>query len=107
MEEIIYLTCTRQGVVKMTKNLPYMQRGEIPVKLKVKIEPSAFKEPVIEREVHIIDWREGVDIADIEFKEATITEEEAALIRERRLDKMREILEANGYEIKRTEPTEP
>ena len=48
----------------------------------------------------------GIDIADIEFKEAVITEDEAKLIRERRLEKMQEVLEAQGYQVSRPENDE-
>jgi hypothetical protein len=99
MKEVIYLSIDRFGVNRMTKNLPSLKRGEIPVKLTLTVEDQAFREPVIEKEVHIEDWRQGVDIADVEFKESVITEEEAQLIRERRLEKMREVLEQQGYVV--------
>src|SRR4051812_12169078 len=99
MKEVIYLTVSQYGVGRMTKNLPTLKRGEIPVKLTLNVEDNAFREPVIEKEVHIEDWRQGVDIADVEFKETIITEEEAQLIRERRLEKMKEVLEDQGYTV--------
>jgi hypothetical protein len=95
--ETIYLVVSHHGVDRMTKRLPALQRGEIPVKVNVIIADTAFREPVIEREVVVADWREGIEIADVELKESFITEEEAALIRQRRLAKMRELLEQNGF----------
>jgi hypothetical protein len=77
MNEVIHLAVDRYGVNRMTKNLPSLRRGEVPIKLTLTVEDQAFREPVIEKEVHIEDWRQGVDIADVEFKEAVITEEEA------------------------------
>ena len=99
MKEVIYLVVSPYKVERMTKNLPSLNRGEIPVKLVVEVDQKAFREPVIEKYVTIEDWRQGVDIADVEFKESVITEEEATVIRERRIDKMRAILEEQGYEV--------
>ena len=99
MKEVIYLAVDRYGVKRMTKNVPSLNRGEIPIKLTLTVEDQAFREPVIEKTVHIEDWRQGVDIADVEFKESIITEEEAQVIRERRLEKMKEVLESQGYSV--------
>jgi hypothetical protein len=106
MKDVIYLVVARLGVQRMTKNLPSLNRGEIPVKLNLNVEDNAFREPVIVKEVEIADWRQGVDIADVEFKEAVITEEEAALIRERRLEKMREVLVQQGYTVTKDQAEE-
>jgi hypothetical protein len=102
MHEVICLKVSRQRVEGMYKSLPSLARGEIPVKIDVIVEPSAFREPTIEREIRITDWRDGLDLADVELKEAVITEAEAALIKERRLAAMRAILEQRGYVV--TEP---
>ena len=83
MNEVIHLAVDRYGVNRMTKNLPSLRRGEVPIKLTLTVEDQAFREPVIEKEVHIEDWRQGVDIADVEFKEAVITEEEALRVPKR------------------------
>lgn len=99
MKDVIFLTCNRNGVVKMTKSMPALARGEIPVKVEVIVEPGAFREPVLATSITIADWREGVDIADVELKERVITQEEADMIRARRLTAMREVLEARGYVI--------
>lgn len=99
MKEVIYLKVSRQRVEGMTKSLPTLKRGEIPVKLLVVVDETAFREPVIERQVHIADWREGIDIADVELRESTITEEEAALIRARRLEAMQRVLEHQGFVV--------
>src|SRR5215217_720626 len=102
MKETIYLVVSPYKVERMTKNLPGLSRGEIPVKLTITVDEKAFREPVISKEVHIDDWREGVDIADVEFRGSVITEEEAEIIKQRRLEKMRGILEAQGFTV--TEP---
>src|SRR5579859_7217427 len=85
MREVIYLAVSPRKVERMTKSLPELRRGEIPVKLVIEVDPSAFREPVIERHVRIEDWRQGIDLADVELKDGIITEEEAEIIRARRL----------------------
>lgn len=105
MKETIYLRVSRSKVEGMTKRLPDLGRGEIPVKLVVEVDPSAFREPVIEQHVKISDWRQGIDVADVTLKEAIITEAEAQLIRNRRLAEMRRILEDNGYGVTDPAPT--
>jgi L-ascorbate metabolism protein UlaG (beta-lactamase superfamily) len=99
MRETVYLVVSRHKVERMTKNLPELKRGEIPVKVIVTVADSAFREPVIVREIEVVDWRDGIEVGDLELKESFITEEEAQIIRERRLKKMAELLEANGYAV--------
>lgn len=89
----------------MTKNLPNLQRGEIPVKLIIEVDQAAFREPVIEQKVTIVDWRQGIDIADVQLTESTITDKEAEMIREQRLERMKKILEDQGYKVE-VPPTE-
>src|SRR5690348_16030327 len=104
MKDVIFLVVDRTKVVRMTKRLPELARGEIPVKLVLTVEESAFREPVLERQVTVTDWRDGLDLADVEFKETFITEAEAELIRNRRLAAMEEILRSRGYTV--TSPQE-
>ena len=99
MKDTIYLRVSPRKVEGMTKTLPELRRGEIPVKLVIEVDSSAFREPVIERHVEITDWREGIDIGDIDLNESIITEAEAQLIRDRRLAAMRRILEDQGYQV--------
>jgi hypothetical protein len=99
MKDTIYLRVSRTRVESMTKSLPDVRRGEIPVKLNIEIDPGAFGPPVLERKVHVTDWREGIDLGDVEFRGDIITEDEAQVIRDRRLAKMRTILESQGYTI--------
>jgi hypothetical protein len=99
VKEVIYLAVSRSKVERMTKNLPDLKRGEIPVKLVVEVDAGAFREPVIERHVKVADWREGTDITDVELREAVITEAEAAIIRARRLAAMQEVLIAHGWDV--------
>ncbi|MFM9793330.1 hypothetical protein [Streptomyces turgidiscabies] len=99
MKDTIYLTVDAGGVKKMTKSLPYMQRGEYPIKLEVEVSKDAFRNPTITRKVVVNDWREGIDIQDVDFKETFITEDEAKMVRQQRLAKMRQILEAQGFVV--------
>lgn len=103
MKDTTYLRVSPRRVEGMTKSLPDLRRGEIPVKLVVDVAPSAFREPVIERHVEVVDWRDGIDLADIDLRESIITEAEAQLIRDRRLAAMQRILEGHGYTV--AEPT--
>lgn len=104
LRRTIYLVISRHGVERMTKNLPELRRGEIPVKLIMEVADTAFREPVIERRVEIVDWRDGIEVGDLELKESFITEEEAAVIRTRRLATMAELLEREGYEVTQKPP---
>jgi hypothetical protein len=99
MQEVIFLTVSRSRVEGMTKRLPTVRRGEIPVKVTIRVDEKAFREPVIEKEITIEDWTQGIDIADVEFHGSVITKEEAEMIRQARLAKMKEILEGQGYQI--------
>jgi hypothetical protein len=105
VKEVIYLAISRHRVERMTKNLPDLKRGEIPVKLIVDVDNGAFGPPVLEQHVRITDWRDGIDIADVDFREAIITEAEAEVIRARRLEAMRKVLEGQGYTV--TAPPDP
>lgn len=83
----------------MTKNLPSLYRGEVAVKLTVTVTDKAFNPPTLDQEVVINDWREGIDLEDVEFRQSIITREEAEVIKQRRLAKMTEVLKKQGYKI--------
>lgn len=106
MNQTIYLVADQRGVQRMTKSLPSLGRGEVPIKVDVTIEPGAFRTPVISKEIYINDWREGIDINDVEFKQSVITPKEAEMIRAARMDKMKEILEGQGYTVAKPETEE-
>jgi hypothetical protein len=106
MKEVIYLAVSRQRVEGMTKRLPNLDRGEIPVKLVIEVDDAAFREPVIEHRVHVTDWRQGMDLPDLDLRDGIITEQEAGVIRTRRLAAMRKVLEEHGYGITEPEPEE-
>lgn len=100
MKEVIFLRVSKNKVEGMTKNLPYVQRGEIPVKLIIEVKDDAFKEPVIEKQVTIEDPLAGTDVAaDVEFRGSVITEDEAKKIKAMRIERMAEVLRSEGYEI--------
>jgi hypothetical protein len=105
MKDVIYLRCDQAGVRGMTKGMPALHRGEIPVKLVIEIKAAAFREPVVEQKITIEDWRGGVDLADIDLREAVITQAEADVIRASRLDRMKAVLAGHGYTI--VDPHDP
>lgn len=99
MKEVIYLVCSQDKVESLRKTLPEIRRGQIPVKLTVTIDKKAFMPPVVEKEIYVNDWRDGVDLDDVEFRKNIITQDEADLIKQRRLEKMTSILEKQGYVV--------
>lgn len=99
MKETIYLKVSRARVEGMYKSLPACGRYEIPVKVLVEVQETAFREPTIERKITVTDWRDGIELADVELSEGVITEAEAEIIKARRLTQMRAVLEEKGYVI--------
>lgn len=105
MKEVIYLTASRNGVgSSVRKNLPTnMNRSEVAIKVVVEIADDAFAPPVIEQYIKIQNPYKGIDLEDVHFVGSTITESEAEIIRQKRLEKAASILEANGYAVTRPE----
>lgn len=101
MKEVIYLVASRAGVGStVRKNLPTnLNRGEVPIKVTVEIAPDAFAPPVTEQAISIQNPYRGIDLEDVHFNGSIITEAEAEIVRQRRLEKAAEILRANGYEV--------
>lgn len=99
MRETVYLVISRQRVERMTKNVPELKRGEIFVKVLVEADASAFRPPTIEQSIVISDWRQGLDVPDVDLTEMTITEAEAEQIRKQRLAAVIASLEDLGYKI--------
>jgi len=101
MKDVIYLVCNSEKVESMRKTLPDLRKGEICVKLTVEVDPKAFGSPTVEKKVYVEDWKRGIDLEDVEFRKNIITEEEAKMIREKRLERMEEILISQGYTVKK------
>jgi len=103
MREVIYLTASRSGVGStVRKNLPTnLGRGEVPIKVTVDIAADAFAPPVIEQNIVIENPYKGIDLEDVHFNGSVITEGEAELIRQKRLEKAANILKANGYTVEK------
>lgn len=99
MKDVIYLTVDRRGVQSMRKSYQGAARGQAVVKLNVTVDENAFKPPVLEQSVVVSDWSDNIDMEDVKFERNIITEEEAQVVKQRRLEKMREILEAQGYTV--------
>lgn len=103
MKDTIYLTIAKDGVKHMRKSYNGSKKGEIVAKLHVEVENKAFSPPVIEKRVMINDWEEGVDVEDVRFDKRFITEEEAEEIRQKRIKKMKRILQEQGYTVEEAE----
>jgi hypothetical protein len=101
MKDTIYLVLSQYKVERMTKNPPATGRGELAVKVVVEARQSAFREPTLVREITVTDPMEGIGLDDIELTQPYITEEEAAMIRARRLENMAEQLRSRGYAVLR------
>jgi putative transposon-encoded protein len=103
MKDVIYLTVAKNGVQSMKKSYLGCKKGEIIVKLNLEVKEEAFTPPTIEQYVVVNDWDKGVDIEDVKFEDQWITEEEAEMVREKRILKMKEILESQGYSVEQIE----
>ena len=99
MKETIYLYANKYGIDRMRKTLTDFKRGEIPIKLIVEVDDNAFGIPSIEKYIIIDDWGSAVDIEDVNFDKNIITPDEANIIKNKRIEKMKQILESQGYEI--------
>ena len=106
MKDVIYLTVNRQGVQSMRKSYTGAKQGEAIVKLSVTVPEEAFSPPVLEQHVIVNDWREGIDLEDVKFEQNVITEAEAEMVKQKRLAKMQEILESQGFTVSKEEVEE-
>jgi hypothetical protein len=106
MKDTIFLIINRSGVQAMRKSFVGTKRGEVCVKFNIEMPSNAFEPPVLEQRVYIDSWTKGIDMEDVDFKQNIITEEEAAIVRERRLAKMAEILKSQGYTVSKSEDSE-
>lgn len=106
VSDIVYLTVSRAGVQSMKKSFTGSKKGEIVVKLEVEVDEKAFVPPTVQKKVIVNDWQEGIELKDVEFNQEYISEEEAAAIRQQRLEKMKEVLENNGYKVASEEDLE-
>jgi hypothetical protein len=109
MHDIIFLRCDRSKVLNMTKGVPATSRGEIIIKVAVTVDPKAYGNPVIEQKIEVVDWTEGIaaSMVDVSLNRPFITEEEASLIRDKRIRELAEMLRDTGrYEITELDPAE-
>lgn len=103
MKDTIYLLMDRGGVKGLRKSMVDVKRGEACVKFNLTMPDTAFRPPVLEQNVAIDEWHNGIDIEDVKFEKNVITEAEAENIREARLQKMSAILESQGYTVTKDE----
>lgn len=102
MKDTIYLICSKNKVermVKTSRSATDLRKGEIPIKLKVEVPSENWKPPFIEKEIRVNRWDENIDVEDVDFHGQFVTEEEAERIREMRINKMKEILQEQGYTV--------
>lgn len=99
MVETIYLRVDRNGVKGMTKTLPRLNKNEYPVKINIEVKPEAFREPLMEKDIVISDWRQGLAFPDVDLKNMTITQQEADRIVADREAELVKDLQAKGYQI--------
>lgn len=106
MKDTIYLVCSDnkvERVVKRQSSALELYKGEVPIKLTVEIPDTNFKPPFIEKHMIVDRWDKNIAIDDIHFEGDFVTEEEAAVIRQMRLDKMKDTLESQGYAVTKLE----
>lgn len=103
MKDVIYLVCNKDKVESMRKSLPTLKRGEFPIKVNIEVNTENMRPPVLEKTIYVEDWRQGIDLEDVEFNQHIITKEEAEIIRQRRIEKMKQILEGQGYTVAQLE----
>lgn len=103
MKDTIYLILDRNGVKGLRKSLVDVKRGEVCAKFNITMPDTAFRPPVLEQNIAIDTWHNGIDIEDVKFEKNVITEAEAEVIRQNRLEKMAEILSSQGYTITKEE----
>lgn len=101
MKDTIYLIANNKKVERMTKTLPDVRKSEIVIKVDVNVKESVFNTATIPQEIFINDWRDNIDLEDVEFNKNIISKEEAELIKQKRLDKMERILIAQGYKVEK------
>lgn len=99
MKQTIYLRADRRGIQGMTKSMPSVYKNEIVLKMNVSVDDKAFGAPVIEQDVQVQSWAHEIDINDIAFEQNVITQAEADMIRQARLERMKEVLEGQGYTV--------
>jgi hypothetical protein len=102
MTDTIYLICSKDKVERMVKtkrSATDVYKGEIPIKLKLTIPQENWRPPFIEKEIIVNRWDENIDIEDVDFDGQFVTEQEAEKIREMRLQKMKDVLENQGYTV--------
>lgn len=96
VDEGVYLTVDRHRVLRMTKSMPELKRGELPILLHVRVADSAFGKPTIEFDVDVRDPFGGLDMSDLEITRRTISPEELEILKTRRIELMRQILRDQG-----------
>lgn len=109
MKDTIYLIVNPSGVDRMRKSpqsAKDLRKNEIPVKLNLEVDSDNWTPPFIEKDIVVNRWDRGIDVEDVHFEDDYVTEEEAEMIREHRIAKHIEMLEAQGYEVRKKDAQE-
>lgn len=104
MTEEIFLIATKTGIdrmVKTEKSATNLRKSEIPIRIKITIPDDNWKPPFIEKEIVINRWDKGIELEDVEFEGQYVTEEEAQWLREKRIERAKEMLEGQGYSVEK------
>jgi hypothetical protein len=104
MRDTIWLVISPERVEKMTKSPPDTTRGRIAVKVLVTVPASAFQPPVLQKELHVEDWRDGTELGDLDLRQDVITQAEADMIVQRRIARMADILRERGAVVTWPDP---
>lgn len=102
MKDTIYLIIDPSKVDRMVKTpraASSLYKNEIAVKVNIEVPDENWKPPFIEKDVVVNSWHKGIDVDDVDFEGQFVTEEEAEAIRQMRLDKMKAVLEQQGYTV--------
>lgn len=104
MKDVIYLVANKNRIDRLMRSVPEnLRKGEHAMRVEVTVDDQAFRSPLLTKQIHVEDWREGIDVSDVEFSEPYITEAEAKIIRDRREAQLIETLKAKGYNISKVE----
>ena len=71
MKDTVYITCVARGALRMTKRLPFLNRGEIAVQLRISIPDGCFKSPILGASLHVTEQQVIQPTVEIEALDAT------------------------------------
>ena len=104
MKDTAYMICSRKKIENMRKTLPKdLSPAQIPIKVNLEIPDEQFGPKVLEKKVFVNEFRDNLDLEDVDFEGSHITEEEAEMIKENRKESARKFLEDQGFKVQEEE----